>query len=62
MVHVKDMGANHEMVDIGTGTIAFRTIFARNRTIEHYFVEHDQPADSLAFATKAARYLTQLTY
>lgn len=62
MVHVKDMGAKQAMVDIGAGTIDFRTIFARGAGIEHYFVEHDDPKDSLAFAKRAANYLKNLSY
>lgn len=62
MVHVKDMGAKQEMVDIGTGTIDFRAIFARGQGIQHYFVEHDEPTDSLAFAKRAASYLKNLKY
>ena len=62
LVHVKDLGTNQEMVDVGTGTIDFPTIFAQNPNLEHYFVEHDEPADSLAFAAKAVRYLKPLTF
>ena len=64
MLHVKDsMGApNHRMADVGAGTIDFKTIFARARGIEHYFVEHDQPGDAIASATASYRYLSNLTY
>ena len=42
----------HRMVDVGQGTIDFRRIFARREQagIRHYFVEHDDPPDPLAFA------------
>ena len=40
------MGApDQKMADVGAGTIDFKTIFARAEDVEHYFVEHDQPAD-----------------
>ena len=56
------MDAKQAMVDIGAGTIDFRTIFARGAGIEHHFVEHDDPKDSLAFAKRAANYLKNLSY
>jgi len=56
MLHLKDsMGApDHKMVDVGSGTIDFKAILARANGIEHYFVEHDEPADP--FASIAASY------
>ena len=48
MVHVKDLkrGAQSPMVDVGAGDINFKAIFAKRREagIQHYFVEHDEPA------------------
>jgi sugar phosphate isomerase/epimerase len=52
-VHVKDMrdlrGAQ-TMTEVGSGEIDFRRIFAQadQGGIQHYIVEHDQPADALA--------------
>jgi sugar phosphate isomerase/epimerase len=56
MLHVKDsMGPpDHKMADVGVGTIDFGKIFAAAKGIEHYFVEHDQPAD--AFVSAATSY------
>ena len=53
LVHVKDMrdlrGAQ-EMVDVGTGEIDFRRVFAHagRAGLIHYVVEHDEPADPIA--------------
>lgn len=61
MVHVKDLkrGARPEMVDVGRGDIDFEGIFARHREagIQHYFVEHDEPADPFASIEASFRYL-----
>jgi sugar phosphate isomerase/epimerase len=63
MLHVKDMGAgSRRMVDVGAGTIDFKTIFAHAKGIEHYFVENDQPADPLAFAANSYKYLANLEF
>jgi len=66
MVHVKDSGGapDNKMVDVGSGVIDFRTIFANGGKagIKHYFVEHDQPADPIATITNSARYLSNLTF
>jgi sugar phosphate isomerase/epimerase len=58
LVHVKDMrpkptpdaSAEAVMTDVGKGSIDWKKIFARSSQagIQHYFVEHDQPADPLA--------------
>ena len=52
-VHVKDMkgiAGPQAMVAVGEGDIDFRRIFAQAEKagIEHYIVEHDNPADALA--------------
>jgi sugar phosphate isomerase/epimerase len=64
LVHVKDSAGppEHRMVDVGRGTIDFRRIFARSEQagIEHYFVEHDQPADAMATARGSFEYLRKL--
>lgn len=62
MVHVKDMTADGQMVDVGQGVIDWRAIFAQSRRagIRHYFVEHDDPADPLASITTSYRYLSGL--
>jgi len=66
MVHVKDSAGppDNKMVDVGSGKIDFRSIFAQSDKagIKHYFVEHDQPADPIATIRNSANYLKALTY
>jgi sugar phosphate isomerase/epimerase len=64
MLHVKDSAGppDHKMADVGAGTIDFKRIFARARGIEHYFVEHDSPADAIASATASYKYLSALEF
>jgi sugar phosphate isomerase/epimerase len=62
--HAKDsMGPpDHKMADVGAGVIDFKTIFARAKGIEHYFVEHDNPPDPLASAAASYTYLSNLEF
>ena len=48
-----------DMVDVGQGIIDFPAIFASSEEagIEHYFVEHDEPADSLASVRRSYEWL-----
>jgi sugar phosphate isomerase/epimerase len=66
MVHVKDSAGppEHRMVDVGQGTIDWRGLFARRKQagIEHYFVEHDEPADAFASIAKSYGYLEKLRF
>jgi len=64
MFHVKDSTASPElkMADVGAGTIDFKTIFARTKGIEHYFVERDDATDPLASAAASYKYLSNLDY
>jgi len=64
MVHLKDMAADGSMVDVGAGKIDWLGILkhAKQAGIKHYFVEHDEPADPLAFARTSFRYLSSLTW
>jgi sugar phosphate isomerase/epimerase len=50
LCHVKDMTAAGEMVAVGAGEIDFAALFDAGVAggLEHYFVEHDNPADPLA--------------
>lgn len=47
LCHVKDRTASGEMVDVGAGIIDFGSLFSAGSGLQHYFVEHDRPADSL---------------
>ncbi|MBA2458603.1 MAG: sugar phosphate isomerase/epimerase [Gemmatimonadales bacterium] len=64
MVHVKDStGApDYRQVDVGAGTFDFRSIFDQHEQagIRHAFVEHDNPADPLAFAEASYRHLKDI--
>lgn len=64
MVHVKDSTGppDYRQVDVGRGTIDFRRILARREQagIRHAFVEHDDPANPLAFARASYDYLARL--
>jgi sugar phosphate isomerase/epimerase len=65
-VHVKDSAGppEHRMVDVGAGTIDFKKIFAHRAQagIQHYFVEHDEPADAFASIRASCAYLKQLEF
>jgi sugar phosphate isomerase/epimerase len=64
MFHAKDsMGRpDHKMADVGAGVIDFKTIFARGKGVEHYFVEHDNPPDPMASAEASYKYLSNLEF
>lgn len=62
LVHVKDMTADGHMADVGSGAIDWRAIFAHREQagIQHYFVEHDEPADPIASIRASFNYLNRL--
>ncbi len=64
MLHIKDMDAAGNMVDVGKGKIDFARIFAaRVRAgMVYSFVEHDQPADPWASITDSYNYLKKLSF
>jgi len=64
MLHVKDSSGppSNKMVDVGAGTIDFKKVFAAALGIEHYFVEHDEPADAIASAAASYKYLSRLEF
>jgi sugar phosphate isomerase/epimerase len=53
-----------EMTDVGQGIIDWKRIFAQSKEagIEHYIVEHDEPADPLSFMRNSFGYLTSLRF
>jgi sugar phosphate isomerase/epimerase len=63
-VHVKDMAAGGAMVDVGAGSLPFGKYFAQSKQagIEHYFVEHDTPADPMASIAASYHSLSQLEF
>jgi sugar phosphate isomerase/epimerase len=66
MVHVKDGKGPPDwaMTEVGSGTIDWKRIFAKSQQagIQHYFVEHDQPADPIASITASCAYLKKLEF
>lgn len=72
LVHVKDMtpkptpdaAPDRVMVDVGKGSIDWKRLFAKSSVggVQHYFVEHDQPADPLASAKASYDFLHQLEF
>jgi sugar phosphate isomerase/epimerase len=61
-VHVKDMAADGSMVDVGQGVMDWPALLhaARRAGVEHFFAEHDEAKDQLAFARASAEYLRTL--
>ena len=64
MVHAKDSAGppEHVMVDVGAGTIDFRTVLGQGMKagVIHVFVEHDRPADAFGSIASSYRHLSQL--
>jgi sugar phosphate isomerase/epimerase len=66
MLHAKDSAGRpeHAMVDVGKGTIDFKSILAKamGGGVKHVFVEHDNPADPIATITNGYQYLSKLEF
>ena len=66
MLHVKDSSGapDFKQADVGAGTYPWaRVLAAANRAgVEHYFVEHDSPADAMIFAKTSFDYLSALEF
>ena len=64
MCHVKDMSSDGSMVDVGAGTIDFAEIFAKRERagLEHYYVAHDHPDDSMMTAANSYSALAELRF
>lgn len=62
--HVKDAGPAPEraMMEVGAGTIDFRTIIEKGRPqgLRHWFIEHDNPADPMASVKASALAMGQI--
>ena len=60
--HIKDMANDGSMRDVGEGIIDFEEIFKLKKLsgLEHYYVEHDHPPDSLMTASKSFNALLKL--
>lgn len=64
LCHVKDMGEDGKMVDVGKGTIDFANYFSHSEQagMKHYFVEHDNPEDPIATITDSYQHLNQMKF
>jgi sugar phosphate isomerase/epimerase len=66
MMHIKDsLGApDFKQADVGAGTYPWAKILdaADRAGFEHYFVEHDSPADAMVFAKASFDYLAALEF
>ncbi len=62
LVHVKDMAKDGSMVDVGTGTIDFKAIFAKADLagIRHQFIEHDNSANRITTIRQGYQTLSQV--
>lgn len=62
LVHVKDMAKDGAMVDVGTGTIDFKAIFAKAEQagIRHQFIEHDNSNNRIATIRQGYQALSQV--
>lgn len=66
LAHVKDSGGapQHEMRDVGAGTIDWKAIFRQSKQagFQHFIVEHDQPKDVFSSITASYQYLSTLEF
>lgn len=64
LCHVKDMAEDGTMADVGSGRIDFAAVFAASELagFRHYFVEHDDPPDSLASAANSFSAISKLEF
>ncbi|MAD91710.1 MAG: xylose isomerase [Gammaproteobacteria bacterium] len=63
LCHVKDMANDGSMTDVGAGEIDFRTLFSSSLPgLKHFFVEHDDPIDSMLSASSSYSHLSKLDF
>lgn len=62
LVHVKDLAKDGAMVDVGTGTIDFKAIFAKANQagIRHQFIEHDNSNNRITTIRQGYQALSQV--
>jgi sugar phosphate isomerase/epimerase len=63
--HVKDMRRSDQaMMDVGQGDLDFAAVFAEadRSGMQHFIVEHDQPANPMESVENSLTYLKQLTF
>ncbi|HSG50376.1 MAG TPA: sugar phosphate isomerase/epimerase [Longimicrobiales bacterium] len=61
-VHVKDRSADGRMVDVGAGSLDFRSLLQAGEAagVRHAFVEHDNPEEPMASIRAGIRHLQTL--
>ncbi len=64
LCHVKDMGEDRSITDVGKGQIDFIRIFTESETagLKHYIVEHDNPEDPFASIQTSIAHLKSLNF
>ena len=64
LCHIKDMSSAGKMVDVGKGEIDFAQILSHSTLagFRHFYVEHDQPTDSLASAAYSFQNVNNLRW
>ncbi len=64
LCHVKDMGEDRSITDVGKGQIDFIRIFAESETagLKHYIVEHDNPEDPFPSIQTSIAHLKSLSF
>ena len=62
--HIKDMASNTMMADVGDGVINFSEIFSLSNIsgLKHYFVERDDPSDSILSAERSYNAMLKLDF
>lgn len=64
LCHVKDMGADRKMTDVGDGTIDFASLFAASggAGLTHFFAERDDSPDPMATAAASYAHMKELRF
>jgi sugar phosphate isomerase/epimerase len=64
LCHVKDMNPDGSMADVGDGKIDFGAIFATSEQagFQHYYVERDDPPDSMVSAANSYSAVAKLEF
>jgi sugar phosphate isomerase/epimerase len=61
--HVKDLSQDRQTIEpVGNGTIDYKSIFKHAKTagLQHFFVEHDMPADPMTSITTSMKNLKSI--
>ena len=61
--HLKDLNKDHKTIEpVGSGTIDYKSIFTHSKQagLQHFFVEHDMPADAITSITTSMKNLKNI--